>query len=107
MKKLLVVIPVIALSACVVQPKEGSETLRVVSDNHDCEVITTVVGDGSWGAKKARADEEALKQARNRAAAAGANAIYFEDTHSEIWGTMVVADALHCSQGQFEQISTT
>ena len=107
MKKLLVVIPVMALSACVVQPKSGSETLRVVSDNHDCEVIATVVGDGARGAKKARAEEGALNQVRNRAVAAGANAIYFEDTHSKIWGSMVVADALLCNQEQFQQISTT
>jgi hypothetical protein len=96
LKKLLVIIPILALSACVVQPKEGSETLRVVGGNHECEVIAVVVGEGVKGAKKARADEGAINQARNRAVTAGANAIYFADTHSKIWGSMVVADALKC-----------
>jgi len=107
LRKLLVVLPVMALSACVVQPKEGSETLRVVSGNHDCEVIATVVGEGAWGVDKSRADEGALNQVRNRAAATGANAIYFEDTHSKIWGSMLVADALLCDQDKFEQLSRT
>jgi argininosuccinate synthase len=88
LKKLLVIIPILALSACVVQPKEGTETLRVVGDNHECEVIAVVVGEG--------ANEGAINQVRNRAVAAGANAIYFADTHSKIWGSMVVADALKC-----------
>ena len=35
-----------ALSACVVQPKQGSETLLVVGENHDCEVIANVYGEG-------------------------------------------------------------
>ena len=96
MKNLLVIIPVLALSACVVQPKEGSETLRVVGANHECEVIAVVVGEGAKGAEKARADEGAINQVRNRAVAAGANAIRIADTHSKIWGSMVVADALKC-----------
>ena len=103
MKKFLVFIPLLALSACVAQPKKGSETLRIVGDNHDCELIAHVAGDGGWGTGKTRADEGAIIQAKNRASAAGANAIYFEDTHSKIWGSMVLADALLCSQGQFKQ----
>lgn len=102
LNKLLVVILVLSLSACVAQPKEGSESLRVVGDNHECEVIASVYGEGAWGNSKTRADEGALIQVRNRAAAAGANAIYFEDTHSKVWGSMVLAKALHCDQGQFE-----
>lgn len=103
MNKLLVLIPLAALSACVVQPKEGSETLRVVGDNHQCEVIAAVYGEGANGTKeKSRAREGATNQARNRAADAGANAIYFEETRSKVWGSMVLAKALRCSQGQFE-----
>ena len=105
MKKLLVVIPLVALSACVAQPKKGGETLLVVDDNHNCELIAHVVGDRTLGTSKTRADEVAVTQAKNRARAAGANAIYFEDTHSKIWGSMVLADALLCSQRQFEQSS--
>ena len=45
----------------------------------------------------ARSDEGAVNQVKNRAVAAGANAIHFEDTHSEIWGSMVLAEALRCS----------
>lgn len=86
-----------ALSACVVQPKQGSETLLVVGENHDCEVIANVYGEGPKSKNKARADEGAVNQVKNRAAAAGANAIHFEDTHSEIWGSMVLAEALRCS----------
>jgi hypothetical protein len=103
--KLLALIPVMALSACVVQPKQGSETLQVVGENHDCEVIAKVYGEGPAGKNKARADQGAFNQVRNRAAAAGANAIHLEDTHSEIWGSMVLAEALFCSQGQFDQVS--
>ena len=105
MKKLLVVIPLVALSACVAQPKKGGETLLVVDDNHNCELIAHVVGDRTLGTSKTRADEVAVTQAKNRARAAGANAIYFEDTHSKIWGSMVLADALLCSPGPFEQTS--
>jgi len=103
--KLLIVIPLVALSACVAQPKKDSETLLVVDDNHNCELIAHVVGDRTLGTSKTRADEVAVTQAKNRASAAGANAIYFEDTHSKIWGSMVLADALLCSQRQFEQSS--
>ena len=108
MIKLLVFIPLAALSACAVQPKEGSEALRVVGSNHECEVIASVYGEGARGTKeKSRAHEGAINQARNRAADAGANAIYFEDTRSKVWGSMVVAKALRCSQGQFEPASPT
>ena len=102
MNKLLVVIPLMALSACVAQPQKGSETLLVVGDNHDCELIAHVVGDRTLGTSKTRADEIAVTQAKNRASAAGANAIYFEETRSKIWGSMVLADALLCDQRQFE-----
>ena len=105
MNRLLLVIPTLALSACVAQPKMEAKTLHVVSDDHDCELIAHIVGDRAWGTSKAHADEAAVIQAKNRAAAAGANAIYFEDTHSKIWGSMVLADALLCSQAQFEQSS--
>lgn len=102
MNKLLIVIPLMALSACVAQPKKGSETLLVVDDNHNCELIAHVVGDRTLGTSKTRADEVAVTQAKNRASAAGANAIYFEETRSKIWGSMVLADALLCDQRQFE-----
>lgn len=105
MIRCLLAIPILALSACVAQPKTEAKTLRVVSDDHDCELIAHVVGDRTWGTNKAHADEAAVIQAKNRAAAAGANAIYFEDTHSKIWGSMVLADALLCSQAQFDQVS--
>jgi len=107
LNRLLVVIPVLALSACAAQPKEGSDSIRVVGDNHECEIIASVYGEGAWGSNKARADEGAVIQVKNRAAAAGANAIYFEDTHSKVWGSMVLAKALHCDQGQFERMSRT
>jgi hypothetical protein len=103
--RLLAVIPIVALSACVVQPKEGSETLRVVGENHHCEVIANVYGEGPKGKNKTRADEGAVNQVKNRAVAAGANAIHFEDTYSEIWGSMVLAEALYCNQGQFDRTS--
>ena len=99
MNKLLLIFPAMVLSACVVQPKADSETLRIVGDNHNCEVIANVFGEGAWGTSKSRANEGAVNQVKNRAAAAGANAIHFEDIHSKIWGSMVLAEALHCSQG--------
>jgi hypothetical protein len=103
--KLVMVFAALMLSACVMQPKTGSESLRIVGDDHSCEVITNVTGSGAWGRSKADAAEGAVNQVQNRAAAAGANAIYFEDTHSKIWGSMVLAEALLCSQEQFEQTS--
>ena len=85
------------LSACVTQPKTGSEKLRVVGEINNCEIITNLTGSGTWGRSKENAAEDAVKQVKNRAAAAGANAIYFEDIDSRFWGSTVFAKALHCS----------
>jgi hypothetical protein len=95
--KLVMVFAALMLSACVTQPKTGSETLRIVGDDHSCEVITHLTGSGAWGKSKADAAEGAVNQVKNNAVAAGANAIYFEDIDSRFWGSTVLAKALHCS----------
>jgi len=95
--KLVLVFAALMLSACVTQPKTGSESLRIVGDDHSCEVIAKVTGSGAWGRNKEDAAEDAVNQVKNRAVAAGANAIYFEDIDSRVWGSTVLAKALHCS----------
>jgi uncharacterized protein YbjQ (UPF0145 family) len=95
--KLIMVIAALLLSACVVQPKTGTESIRIVGDNHGCKVITNVTGEGAWGRNKSEAAEDAVNQVKNRAAAAGANAVYFEDVDSRFWGSMMLAEALYCS----------
>ena len=97
MGKLIMVFSLLMLSACVTQPKTGSESLRIVGDDHSCEVITHLTGAGAWGASKADAAEGAVNQVKNRATAAGANAIYFEDIDPRFWGSTVFAKALLCS----------
>lgn len=95
--KLVMIFAALMLSACVTQPKTGSESLRIVGDDHGCEVITNVTGSGAWGRSRADAAEGAVNQVKNRATAAGANAIYFEDIDPRFWGSTVFAKALHCS----------
>ena len=97
MGKLFMVFAALMLSACVTQPKTGSESLRIVVDDHSCEVITHLTGSGAWGKSKADADEGAVNQLKNRAVAVGANAIYFEDIDPRFWGSTVLAKALLCS----------
>ena len=97
MGKLIMVFAALMLSACVTQPKTGSESLRIVGDSHSCEVITNVTGSGAWGSNKADAVESAVNQVKNRAADAGANAIYLEDIDPRFWGSTVLAKALYCS----------
>lgn len=97
MGKLMMLVAAVLLSACMVQPKSGTETIQIVGENHDCEVITNVTGEGAWGRSKAAAAEDAVNQAKNRAAAAGANAVHFEELDSRFWGSMVLAEALYCS----------
>jgi hypothetical protein len=95
--KLVIAFAALMLSACATQSKTGSESLRIVGDDHGCEVITNVTGSGAWGRSKADAAEGAVNQVKNRATAAGANAIYFEDIDPRFWGSTVLAKALHCS----------
>ena len=97
MGKLLMVLAVLTLPACAMQPKMDSESLRIVSDDHGCEVIANLSGSGTWGSSTANAAEGAVNKVKSRAAAAGANAIYFEDIDSRFWGSTVLAKALHCS----------
>ena len=97
MGKLIMIFSALMLSACVSQPKADSEALRIVGDDHSCEIITRLTGSGAWGSNKEAAAEYAVNQAKTRAAAAGANAIYFEDIDSRFWGSTVFAEALHCS----------
>ena len=95
--KLIMLVAAVLLSACMVQPKTGTETIRVVGENHGCEVITNVTGEGAWGRNKAEATEDAVNQVKNRAVAAGANAVHFEELDSRFWGSMVLAEALYCT----------
>jgi hypothetical protein len=95
--KLLMIFAALMLSACVTQPKTSSESLRIVGDDHGCEVITKVTGSGAQGRSKADAAEAATNQVKNRAAAAGANAIYIEDIDPRFWGSTVLAKALLCT----------
>ena len=97
MGKLFMVFAALMLSACVTQPKTGNESLRIVGDDHSCEVITHLTGSGAWGKSKSDAAEGAVNQLKNRAVAAGANAIYFEDIDARFWGSTVFAKALLCS----------
>ena len=85
------------LSACVVQPKTGTETIRIVGENHGCQLITNVTGEGAWGRNRTEAAQDAVNQVKNRAAAAGANAVYFEEVDARFWGSMILAEALYCS----------
>jgi uncharacterized protein YbjQ (UPF0145 family) len=97
MGKLMMLVAAVVLSACMVQPKTGTETIRIVGENHGCEVITNVTGEGAWGRSKTKAAEDAVNQVKNRAAAAGANAVHFEELDSRFWGSMVLDEALYCS----------
>ena len=93
MEKFIMIFAALMLSACVSQPKTDSEKLRVVGEINNCEIITNLTGSGTWG----RSKEDAVKQVKYRAAATGANAIYFENIDSRFWGSTVFAKALHCS----------
>jgi hypothetical protein len=102
---LMVFAAFLTLAACASQPQQGQVSLLVVEPGHHCQVITTVYGEGAWGDSADRAHERAVRQVKNRAARAGANAIAFEDTYSKVWGSMILAEALHCDEQQFDQLS--
>jgi hypothetical protein len=95
MRMVAIALVFLLATGCVVQPKQGSEMIRVVSSADDCEFLGTVTGSGSTGWTYAHDAEGAINDARNKALELGANAILL-DTDTTMFGVTAVVQALKC-----------
>ena len=91
------------LTACATPPGAAPISLRVLDEPADCTMIGRIASDAPLGTRKQRELEVAVSRAKALAADSGANAIYFEETHSKLWGSTVLARALVCSDADLAQ----
>jgi Domain of unknown function (DUF4156) len=101
LRVLATLLAVLLVQACTTPITSQGNTVRIVenSTEHDCSFLSTVTGFDTLGANAGRESENAMNEARNRAAQAGANAIRILHMQTTFQGTTVTAEALRC---QFE-----
>ena len=107
MNRLLAVVVLMTLSACGATPQRDLDSLPEVTDRENCTVLDHIIADASWARQKQEARKEARNQATRLALEVGANAIYFEKTYSELWGSLVLASALRCDADQLAHLQAT
>ena len=86
------------LSACTTALTGQGNAVRVVSESEaaGCTFIGTVSGFDTLGANTGRESENAMNEARNKAAQLGANALKILHMQTTFQGTTVTAQALQC-----------
>ena len=96
MTKLLLFISIFLVFGCATQLTPGGTSVRLVSDNTECDFVGTVSGSNSMGMTTAHDADGAMNAMRNKAAAMGANAIKIVNVDSNSEVTTAVAEALNC-----------
>lgn len=96
--KYFVVLPLVVLTACSTGLTRGGVAVRLATDKEreKCDFIAVVAGSMSMGVTSADNAESAVNEARNKAAAVGANAIRLINQVTNSSGTTVTAEALKC-----------
>lgn len=74
-------------------------TVRIIEnkDNYECKFLGTVSGFDTFGSTVGKESENALNEARNKAAQLGANTIKMIHMQTTFQGTSVMAEALLCT----------
>jgi len=89
---------VLLLSACATALTPQGTGIRVVDDKdpNNCKFMGTVSGFDTMSPTVGHESENAMNEARNKAAALGANGIKIVHMQTTIQGTSVTAEALEC-----------
>ena len=98
MKTAVAIAALMVLSACTTALSQQGSALRIVEEKeaNDCEFIGTVSAFDTMGASTGHESQNALNEARNKAAKLGANAIKIVHMQTTFQGTSVTAEALTC-----------
>ena len=98
MIRTIVVANILLLSACATALTSEGTGIRVVDDKsaNSCKFIGTVSGFDTFSPTVGHESENAMNEARNKAAALGANGIKIVHMQTTIQGTSVTAEALPC-----------
>jgi ABC-type glycerol-3-phosphate transport system substrate-binding protein len=88
----------ILLAGCSTALTQSGADIRIVEDKeaNNCEFIATVSAFDTLGASTGHESQNALNEARNKAAQAGGNAIKIVHMQTTFQGTSVTAEALRC-----------
>lgn len=97
MTRLLVYMSVLFVFGCATQLTPEGSSVRLVSDNAECDFVGTVSGSNSVGSSTAHDADGAMNELRNKAAAMGANAVKIVNVDSNSNVTTAVAEALNCN----------
>lgn len=84
---------------CTTALTQQGTVVRLVEEKnaHGCEFLGTVSAFDTMGASTGHESQNALNEARNKAAKLGANAIKIVHMQTTFQGTSVTAEALQCS----------
>ena len=96
MTRLFVLTSIFFVFGCAVQLTPEGSSVRLVSDNAECDFIGTVSGSNSMGSTTAHDADGAMNDLRNKAAVMGANAVKIINIDSDMDATTAVAEALDC-----------
>lgn len=88
----------ILLIGCSTALTQSGSDIRIVEEKeaNSCEFLSTVSAFDTMGASTGHESQNALNEARNKAAQAGANAIKIVHMQTTFQGTSVTAEALKC-----------
>jgi len=106
MEKMAALLSLFLMPACAGYPTTQPIAMKVVDAPDNCETIGRIASDAPPGTRKNRQHEVAVSIAKSLAAGSGANAIYFEETHSKLWGSTVLAQALVCQESDLAQMAS-
>jgi uncharacterized protein YbjQ (UPF0145 family) len=96
MTRLLVLMSIFLVLGCATQLTPEGSSVRLVSDNAECDFVGTVSGSNSMGSSTAHDADGAMNDLRNKAAVMGANAVKIINVDSDSEATTAVAEALDC-----------
>lgn len=93
------IVALVSLTACSTVLTTSGNSVRVIDDKSksDCRFIGTVSAFDTLGGNTGQESENAMNEARNKAAARGANAIKVIHMQTTFQGTTVTAEALWCA----------
>lgn len=86
------------LNACSTPLSPAGHAVRIIDDKseYECTFLGVVSAFDTMGATAGHEADNAMNEARNKAAALGANAIKIIHMQTTFQGTTVTAEALHC-----------
>lgn len=96
MKRVLLLLSLLAVQGCVTQLTPEGSSVRIAGKSDECEFIGTVSASNSMGMSTADEAEGALNELRNKAADMGANAVRIINMDSDMAVTTALAEALKC-----------